>query len=61
MDGNKRTAVRTVYAFLRINGRDLVATSDEIVEITRDVAAGEYEIDEITGWFAEHTEAIDET
>lgn len=56
VDGNKRTAVRTVYAFLRVNGRALVATQDEIVELARDVAAGNYEIDELTDWFDEHTE-----
>jgi death-on-curing protein len=56
VDGNKRTAVRTVYALLRINGRQLVATQDEVVEVARSTAAGDHDVDELSEWFEEHTE-----
>ena len=60
VDGNKRTAVRAVYAFLRVNGRELVATQDEIVELARKTAAGKWDADDLTEWFGEHTEPADE-
>lgn len=60
VDGNKRTAVRAVYAFLRVNGRKLVATQDEIVEFARNTAAGKWDADDLTEWFGEHTEPADE-
>lgn len=56
VDGNKRTAVRTVYAFLELNGREVTAGIEETVELTRSTAAGDRDIDELTDWFEAHTE-----
>lgn len=59
VDGNKRTAVRTVYTFLELNGRRVTAGIDKTVELARNVAAGNYEIDELTDWFDEYTEPVE--
>ncbi len=40
-DGNKRTGMSALEAFLRVNGYRLAATDDEMVEISRRLA-GEY-------------------
>ncbi|MFB6262673.1 MAG: type II toxin-antitoxin system death-on-curing family toxin [Bradymonadaceae bacterium] len=55
VDGNKRTAVRTTYAFLEINGRRVTANPEETVELAQATAAGELDVDELADWFEEHT------
>ena len=37
-DGNKRTAVVLLYAFLRVNEHDLTLTDDELFELAIGVA-----------------------
>jgi len=60
VDGNERTAVRTVYTFLELNGRPVTAGVEETVELARRTAAGDRDVDELTGWFDEHTEPADD-
>jgi len=60
VDGNKRTAVRTVYTFLELNGCRVSAGLGETVEVARSTAAGNYDIDQLTDWFDEHTEQASE-
>lgn len=40
VDGNKRTAFLTAYVFLRLNGRTLIASETDAVEIMMATAAG---------------------
>jgi len=61
IDGNKRTAVRVAYAFIKYNGRTITATEDDTVEMARDVAVGNYEVDELADWFQAHTKPVDDS
>lgn len=40
VDGNKRVAVATAELFVMVNGRELSASDDELVELTMGVASG---------------------
>lgn len=51
VDGNKRVAVAAAELFLLINGFELSATDDEIVELTLGVAGGQLSKDQVTGFF----------
>jgi len=54
VDGNKRTAYVCMRLFLKLNGKDIIATQEEKVRITLKLAAGELEIPELTNWIIEH-------
>lgn len=46
-DGNKRTAVVMLRAFLNLNGYDLELSDDERFELTLAVADGHISVDEV--------------
>lgn len=52
IDGNKRVAVAVAEVFLRANGLQLVATDDEIVELTLGVASSTIGKQEVTDFYA---------
>lgn len=57
IDGNKRVAVVVAEVFLRANGLQLVATDDEIVDLTFGVATGVIRKHEVTDFYLEHVRA----
>ena len=56
-DGNKRTAILTVRAFLRANGMDFDfgPHDDEAVEMMESIATGDVDRAEITEWIRRNT------
>ena len=50
IDGNKRTGVTAAGLFLRINGRKLDASSEDLEACTRRVVAKGMEISELADW-----------
>jgi death-on-curing protein len=50
VDGNKRVAALAMELFLLVNGSELVATDDELEEITVATASGRREAEEIAIW-----------
>ena len=58
-DGNKRTALHSMYVYLIINGFDIIATQQEVEDLIIDVAAGNMTNTELTEWLRENTIKID--
>ena len=58
-DGNKRTALHSMYVYLIINGFDITATQQDIENMIIDVAAGNMTNVELTQWLRENTVKID--
>lgn len=58
VDGNKRVAAHAAVLFALINGYSCVATSDELVAITLDVAKGEVEVEALVIWFRQRLRQI---
>jgi len=54
VDGNKRVALLAMYAFLRLNGRELDADEMEAAETIESVAAGVLGELALTDWIADH-------
>lgn len=54
-DGNKRTAFSVIYNFLEINGYELEATSEAIVNIMLDIAEKKITRDKLVEWLKIHT------
>ena len=50
IDGNKRAAVMSSLAFLRLNDVDISMASQELEETTRRVASGELSKETLTQW-----------
>lgn len=46
-DGNKRTAVVLLYAFLRTNDGDLALSDDELFSLAMTVAAGSFSVEQV--------------
>lgn len=55
-DGNKRTAFLAAYAFLLINGTEIIAEQSTVIAFVLSVAAGEIEEDGIVAFLKDHTE-----
>ena len=55
-DGNKRAAFLSAVIFLGLNGLDLVAPEDEVVEKMLELAAGDIGEEEIAEWFRARTQ-----
>ena len=55
VDGNKRTAVAVVEAFLEVNGVEFGPSDDEFERFTIGVAKSNYKTEEIAAWFRAHT------
>jgi death-on-curing protein len=53
--GNKRTATAITIAFLRRNGKKLLASKSEIIELVLAIGADRWQMDEIEAWFRQHT------
>ncbi len=58
-DGNKRTALHSMYVYLIINGFDITATQQDVENMIIDVAAGNMTNAELTQWLRENTVEID--
>ena len=54
-DGNKRTALHSMYVYLIINGFDITATQQEVENLIIDVAAGKMTNTELANWLRENT------
>lgn len=51
VDGNKRVAAHAVIVFVEMNGLDFLATPEELVQITLEVAKGAIEVEALAIWF----------
>ena len=58
-DGNKRTALHSMYVYLIINGFDITATQQDVENIIIDVAAGNMTNTELVQWLQKNTVEID--
>ena len=58
-DGNKRTALHSMYVYLIINGSDITATQQDVENMIIDVAAGNMTNTELAQWLRENTVEID--
>ncbi|UWZ85975.1 type II toxin-antitoxin system death-on-curing family toxin [Occallatibacter riparius] len=55
VDGNKRTALVVSFAFLDVNGREVIATQEEAFLTLLGLAAGEITEEQLTDWFERNT------
>ena len=58
-DGNKRTALHSMYVYLIINGFDIMATQQDVENMIIDVAAGNMTNTELVQWLQKNTVEID--
>ena len=58
-DGNKRTALHSMYVYLIINGFDITATQLDVENMIINVAAGNMTNTELAQWLRENTVKID--
>lgn len=58
VDGNKRTAATAAGLFLELNGRPLVATSEELEIFVLDVATSKPGASEIAQWLEARSEPL---
>ena len=58
-DGNKRTALHSMYVYLIINGFDITATQQDVENMIIDIAAGNMTNTELAQWLRENTVEID--
>jgi death-on-curing protein len=56
VDGNKRTGFLAAYAFLFVNGIEIVASEAEVIVQFLSLAAGEIDNAEFAAWLRENTE-----
>lgn len=54
-DGNKRTALHSMYVYLIINGYDITATQQDVENLIINVAAGRMNNTELSKWLQENT------
>ena len=57
-DGNKRTALHSMYVYLIINGYDINATQQDVENMIINVAAGNMTNIELSEWLRENTVKI---
>lgn len=50
VDGNKRVALGAAQTFLALNGMELVATPEELVELTLEAAKGNSTAEDVGDW-----------
>ena len=53
-DGNKRIGFLAMYAFLAVNGLEIVAPEPEVVRLMVGVAAGRYDEAQLADWLRAH-------
>ena len=58
-DGNKRTALHSMYVYLIINRFDIMATQQDVENMIIDVAAGNMTNTELVQWLQKNTVEID--
>lgn len=58
-DGNKRTALHSMYVYLIINGFDITAIQQDVENIIIDVASGNMTNTELVQWLQKNTVEID--
>lgn len=58
VDGNKRTGFLAVYAFLYVNGVEIVADEAEVVVQCLSLAADEIDDAEFAAWLRENVQAV---
>ena len=58
-DGNKRTALHSMYVYLIINGFDITATQQEVENLIINVAAGNMTNVELAQWLRDNTIQLD--
>lgn len=58
-DGNKRTALHSMYVYLIINGFDITATQQDVESMIIDIASGNMTNTELAQWLRENTLKID--
>lgn len=60
-DGNKRTALHSMYVYLIINGFDITASQQEVENLIINVAAGNMTNTELAEWLRENTIKLDKS
>ncbi|PHM26558.1 type II toxin-antitoxin system death-on-curing family toxin [Xenorhabdus budapestensis] len=58
-NANKRTAMMSGYIFLLINGYELTAPNDEVVEMAVGLAGKEYSLEELENWLFHWSRSYD--
>ncbi len=58
MGGNKRTASLLVDEFLFRNGIEILASTQEIIELVHHIEADRWKVDEIEAWLRDHTSPL---
>ena len=58
-DGNKRTALHSMYVYLIINGFDITASQQEVENLIINVAAGNMTNIELAQWLRDNTIQLD--
>lgn len=58
IDGNKRTALHSMYVYLIINGYDIIATQQDVENLIINVAAGRMPTTELSKWLQNNTVEI---
>lgn len=59
-DGNKRTALHSMYVYLIINGYDITATQQEVENMIINVVAGRMNNTELSKWLQDNTVKIEQ-
>ena len=59
-DGNKRTALHSMYVYLIINGYDITATQQVVENLIINVAAGRMHNTELSKWLQHNTIEIEQ-
>lgn len=59
-DGNKRTALHSMYVYLIINGYDITATQQDVENLIINVAAGRMHNTELSKWLQNNTVEIEQ-
>ena len=54
-DGNKRTALHSMYVYLIINGYDIIATQQDVENLIINVASRRMDNTELSKWLQENT------
>lgn len=60
-DGNKRTALHSMYVYLIINGYDIIAPQQDVENLIINVAAGNMTNTELAEWLRENTIKLDKS
>ena len=59
-DGNKRTALHSMYVYLIINGYDIIAPQQDVENLIINVAAGRMHNTELSKWLQNNTVEIEQ-